>query len=51
MSLTESNMLKLGIQAPDFNLLNVVNGNLVSLSAMNNYQAYVIFLSAIIAHM
>ncbi|MBK9726726.1 MAG: thioredoxin family protein [Saprospiraceae bacterium] len=43
MSLTESNMLKLGIQAPDFNLPNVVNGNLVSLSAMNNYQAYVIF--------
>jgi len=42
MSLTPSNMLPLGTQAPDFSLLEVVTGKTLSLADFAHYEAFVV---------
>lgn len=45
MALTESNMMELGTKAPDFNLLDTISGNNISLADLQSDKATVIMFS------
>lgn len=43
MALTESTMIELGTKAPDFSLIDVIDGKIKSLSEMKGERATLIF--------